>query len=621
MYYLLFKLFILVNFFIFMQSQTNNMGVKEVALKENLTLSSYLYEYMQSKPFVDNRKIGEGSQAGYELQENYNVNEKYTINFPKSLGSSLESLEFYLDLASRNNETLKLQHDYGFNISYPEDLMTTYMKPLNFYHFDKKKDYSFEFNLYQPQIQASFKSNYISQLQDVVTFQNILLGIDKSLKSLKIFAFEKENLKEIILNDIFSDETSVILKNKQFLKLILDSNKNDKDRHLLLIDKNSSVYILKFETKIGKASSQLLLTYTENLKENPIVDFVEKDGIFYIGHENSIILRDIKKEINKIHLEFALRRKVSLIPKISDIHRINNAIYVLIKNYGLKIFDISDPQGTKWTEFELFHPYIHKISSYSIPYYDSPFLAVLVNSRLNHGNEFFFELELKNEFEPLVFRYYLSEKYLDINYIQFDEEFTYLFEHNSNSVYTFSRSVTSTSRNSVYRLHIGEISNREVNSAPFTITDETLMYNHLGLIAENKFVFSEKIEYTNAVMEISFKKEGKYKLDFHTYSDYCNLNKEEVLMCLIALNFNLNVNTIKGPNYLTTVLFIALICVFIGLLILILCKLGKIYKWLKSSRYIEFYSGGESDQNYNRAYTVENTKPVEGVVMTNMEKA
>jgi hypothetical protein len=612
--------------------------ISSISLKENLNISNYLSKYIELSGYSDSRRIEESRLSEYDYKLNYDLDSFNMIVFPKTVGSYLESLEFYVDSIQFNSQDLKIMQDYNYTITYPEDLITSYPKPLKFYdEKNNQSNYHLDFNLYQPDISALFKTKEIQELKDSVSVNNLIIGIDKN-KKLKAFSFIQENINTMSFDKLFDEAGKKInLSGMEFTKILIDSNLDKKRRNILLIDTQNYVYIFKVEQTSNnfvnenpKTILSLKSFYNDtNIVSNYLVDFVEKKGIYYLAYSDEIVLRDASRKINtlKIKTPNAPVEKVDF--KIIDLHEVGNAIYVLIENYGLRSLDISNPENVHWNDFDFFHPHIQKIDAYYNPYFDYPFLALLINNRhLENGSEFYIEFSLKDEFQPLVYRHYLSDKYLDIKYIVSDEEFSYLFEQNSNSIFVFSRSITATSRNSVFKIQLSELSNREVSSAPFIFYDETFVHRHLGILAGNRLIFTEKVELGAAELEIHFKKEGSYNLQFYTFSDFCNLPKEEVKMCKIYVNYNINVTKplitqIVSTSAVTIIILIIITILLVVLISLVVFKFDKLRKWIKNKSYVDFYQNGEVSNNYDRAVTHRNTTDKDTqqeVVMTNITK-
>jgi hypothetical protein len=424
-----------------------------------------------------------------------------------------------------------------------------------------------------------------------------------------------KNLSSIPIQDLFDQAgDGLYIAEKEFNKILIDSNLDKKRRNVLLIDTERNVYIFKVEIASSNLASEkyktylcLKLQYNDlRLVSKSLVDFVEKNGIYYLAYSDEIIIWGSSRQINSLKLESTKLPNIIIESKIIDLHEVGNAIYVLIENYGLRSLDISNPENVHWNDFDFYHPHIQKIDSYYNPYFDYPFLALLVNNRhLENGSEFYIELSLKNEFQPLVYRHYLRDKYLDIKYIVSDEEFSYLFEQNSNSIFVFSRSITATSRNSVFKIALSEhlnIQNTTTTVFPFIIYDDTLKYKHLALLSDNKLIYSEEIQLKSAQLDITFNYVGNYTMELFTYSDYCNLPIQEVKMCKVFIKFEMHVTKSAPPfHILEFIINISLICTTIILLVLlymIIFKFKKVKEWVKKNSYINLKYFNDTDYTY-----------------------
>jgi hypothetical protein len=152
-----------------------------------------------------------------------------------------------------------------------------------------------------------------------------------------------------------------------------------------------------------------------------------------------------------------------------------------------------------------------------------------------------------------------------------------------------------------------------------------MVHKHLGIFAGDRFIYTEKVELSSAQLDITFKKEGLYNFQFYTFSDYCNLPKEEVKMCKVFVNFKMNVTKADQSGYgiITIVILFIITILLIVLISLIIFKFDKVKKWIKEKRYVEFYQNSEVDNQYDKAITQRNTTEQENqrsIVMTNSIK-
>jgi hypothetical protein len=562
---------ILFTTFSLFKSDSEHSLESVISLKEGLNTSVYFKNFTQKmKMHMDQRKFYESDLKDYSYQKDCAVNETCKISLPSKVGSTIETLEFFPSklLQVETNLTLILEKDYGYDIVYPENLQSPYKR--NIKYTSEFKDVIDNFTVYfmlnQPKIAPVLQQSKIETLSSFVVVENVIIGINSKDSSLFIFIYEKtdliglaqENIHKLFIHN--PNITDLDLSEKKLKNILLDSNKDKKNKKYLIIsDEEASCYIYKIEIKSINDQNPIetlqnvriefrLLQMSKHLLLDTyrLIDFVENKGIHYFAYENyGIVIKNgfqLVKEIKK----FPNNLGENIFLQVLDIQEVENAIYVLIENYGLKILDVSDPGMPKWSDFELFHPYLKKIEIHKNSYYTYSFLSIIVNNPNLDGHEFLFELSLEDEFNPKIFRYFLNPEYMDFRYIVSDDYYIYLFDHVNKDIFILSRSITSTSNNSVYKFQLPMSMRQDINNSPFIVNDSSFLNKHLAfLTVKGSFVFLKNIELKNAQLEIKFNKIGKYLLEFYTFTDFCGENIEEVQQCKVKVSYDFTVGNEK----------------------------------------------------------------------------
>lgn len=552
-------------------------------------LSNFVKEFQKENPAIeDKRNVKEKSFNYNNILHLVQNKHDYIVNLPRYLNSSIPAHDFYLNYIKKNKEELKELDNYAYNISYSDKLISKFPKPIVRYPKTNKNGNNgnnkelinkldLEFKLAQPDILPQFKSEYFFNISNLVAINNIMLGTCSD-NNLQLYRFFHMSLEELNITDFFVNKNNEFnISNKKVIKILLDSNAQKQERYILFVDDLYNVYIYKVVFQLSGSYeyyyptfSPIMLLSDAKFKQTNIVDFVQKDNTFFIALENDGILvvsssKDNNNNNNnkKYKIEYEIKSfssskatgnnisnstandNTEQMLKIKDIQLIDNSIYVLIKDFGLKILNVKDIEKIRFEAFEFRHPYIEKIEIHSNPNYQSfYFLGVLISNRLfTEGDEFFLEFDLENEFEPKLNRVYLYDKVISVANILNDEYFTYIFEKNSNKFLVISRSSTANEYNSIFELHVEELIGQSIIAEPFIFTDELKEFRHVGIINENnKFIYTRNVELTSSAIEFYFWESANYEVSLHTYTDYCGESLVSTKMCKIEVKFTLDVS-------------------------------------------------------------------------------
>ncbi len=566
-----------------------------------------------------------------------NTNE-FSINLPRYFNSSVASHDFYLAGIMKNGITLNERDNYAYNVSYSDKLITDFTKPIVRYPTQTKNglnpELSLEFKLNQPDIVTQFKSEFLFNLTDVVAIDNKLIGLCNQ-NYIMLYQYYKMGLHELNVTEYFqepknisndpNDNSNEINKNKlnmekrRIKKILIESTSNKNKNYILFFDYEDNIIIYKINSilveKEGYLHSftEVCIVADEKLKGKNIVDFIIKDETLFLGLESEGILiltknnNKVYKVSNEIKKFKSEKNNTEINLDIKDIQQVNDCIYILIANYGLKILNIKDLNNIRFETFEFFHPYLEKIEIHTNPYYSNYFLGILISNRnLISGDEFFLEFNLSNEYSPYLNKIYLSDKVISAANILNDDYFTYIFEKNSNKFLVISRSSTANEYNSIFEIYSELFIGSSLISPAFIFSDEFKSSNNIGLITRNNFIYSKSVELSNSEMTFYFWEAGVYEVDLFTYSDYCSESTDTTKMCKVNLRYLFDVSMlphdfdrIQNKSFFVIVGFF----VFYNIICIVIYKI----KYLSSSSFNKF-NGDENQYNINNEISSSNRK-------------
>lgn len=542
-----------------------------------------------SKYFLNFEKGLKVPNITFSIKEDFSQSKNFSevvdyktksLTLPEFLTSTTEVLDYFVESIKQDGKLLNPNNDYGFNITYGESLITDLDRPIINYPANKG-NLKVELNIFQPNIfSLFFKTNSIL-LNSHVVIDNLIIGIDNENK-LKAYIFIKGKFSEFDIEKRFKASFTNFKTESSFKQIILDSNFGSKKRYLTVTNQQYTAYTFEIDYDVTDDSETISLNlkyyFTDNLlAKNKIIDFVHENGYLYIAiQENGIVVVENNSKIFHL-IEFDHKRKIPL--RIKDMQQIQDTIYILIENYGLKILNLNKDSDTKlnYTDFQFEHPYLSRMEIHKNKNLNEYFLGILVDSKsFDEGHEFFFELSLKDHYKPTLHKLFLTDKYIDITTILNDDKYTYLFEKSSNALLVLSRSITATKFNSIFEVKINNLKNKKVISEPIMFKDKKNKKTHLGFMTKDFFSYSEDFELTQGDLNVRFHEKGNYEIKLKAFADYCEDSKDTKSKCYLSLNYNFNVQNLFSAE-LKDIFYSYTVGVFIFLNILTLLIYCKYY--------------------------------------------
>lgn len=544
-----------------------------IYLSPGAKMSDFLKNFQKSnKPYEDKRETKVIDYNNKEMIYVVQNNHKLIINLPRYLNSSIPAHDFFLAGITKNNVKLTELENYAYNVSYSNNLIAKFPKPIvrypkpnknNKYKSDLNLD--LEFNLEQPDILPQFKSEFFFNLSNIVSINNMLVGTCYD-NNLQLYYFYRLGIEELNVTDYFKSQNNngnsnlFDIEKRKIKKILLDSTSQKNERYLLFVDFDDNILIYKQNSILTKSDGYkhtfigLVDLKDVKLKGKNIVDFVKRGNTFFLGLENEgIMVISQNSEGSDYKVTYELKKFIcqqnntEMDLNVKDIQEIDNSIYVLIANFGLKILNVQDLNNIKFEPFEFIHPYIEKIEIHLNPNFKNYFLGVLISNRFFiSGDEFFIEFTLEDEFSPKINRIYLSDKVISVTNILNDDYFTYIFEKNSNKFLVISRSSTANEFNSIFEIHSEQLVGGDLVSNPFIFTDEYSFFKHIGILTTNNFIYSKSVEFSSSDITFYFWEAGEYEVILYTFTDNCDGDVTKTKLCKINLRYLFDVSML--PN-------------------------------------------------------------------------
>jgi hypothetical protein len=414
---------------------------------------------------------------------------------------------------------------------------------------------------------------------------------------------------------LFTEDNWGLQKGAAPLKRIFYHNKT-----IALTDEKGDVYILEIENFNSNSDLENFLILKQDikfLKDNLVIDhqiekFLTKDKYYIFSLEGSGILILQKYERKILIKDFKSKtsnKTIDLIVK--DMEILNNSLYVAIKNFGLKILNLNitdkNPTQPTFTQFEFIHPHIQSVKAFNsypiINKNDTKFLSLTFDT--NYVNEFYMELNLQDEFNPSIFRVFLTETKRDVEYIFNDGQFSYFLDldldknYNKNKLLLIKQPFIDFKDDYAYEFPLENFGiNSNIKLSPIKINEK------IAFLYDNSLVFSNKAFFTSGKIKFIFNEEGNYELSLSTFSDNCqniiyenNVPSDLNDLCTTKLVMNYALDANFSNNVLQKFMednFPILVALFI---ILSLLQLFVYFKFYRGEDDIKTHPAAQGDKN------------------------
>ena len=593
-------------FFTLKLIHTNN----EISLGPGLSISKFFKNFTGDLKFPLNHELVMFETVNYYSDESAILDKIYDFNLPNSHSSSTDILQFKLNILKYNETILHPSLNYYLKINYPKNLVNSLPKQSS--NKFEKNPYISEINYTAPSLNYTLRNFEDISIKSVVSYQNLIFGIQtEEINNLHIYEYDNIILSKKTLSDYVNVPE---LMKKREIEALYKYESIDGDYCFLVAKIQSNLFIFKLEIALKNYQIEVKITNHLHISHFSLIPKIINKILI---RNDSIIVGEKKGSIQIYGLDGSMIREISKFNDpigetpiyLLDMIMLNNSIYILSEEYGLKILNVTDIMNPNFIKFEFKHPYLKKLDTHRNPYRDFIYIGILVSNRLfNKEDEFFFELKVIDEFNPILNRFYLTSEYLDVNYFLSDNKFSYLYEHYSNSIYIIIRSNIINEYNSVYKFQIPELVNKKVIQEIFFLTNSLSDKPMVSIIAENEVIIIEEIKFLNASFQVKFNNLGKYKLEFVTEVDYCEGNKDKlfkdpdnVYYCSVNIIYDFNVNKISltfvefiKSNHLILVSF-SVIFVISVIMLIILCYL-KLFPYLRNMMRSHMYNDMEDNQ-------------------------
>lgn len=543
----------------FIDFTLNSKMQNVISFHQEAKLSNYFY-INKIDYYKENRQIFEFKNSEYS-QEEYQ-----TVEYRNSLKRDVIEEYKVTKIVEQNdqyNQTLVEEHDYWVNSIYSDRLFSRVENSKEYFNNPK-----LEIKITQPEAVLDFHYLYgnikLGELTHVVSVGNYIIGLLKGKVNLYSLTFPSKSetaLNQIGVREYLYTKDINELPNRTFKSLHLASNFEKQVLYVLFVDINDAYTLFSYNLQ-STEKNKFTYMFTLRVHSNgaKIVDFVYNvtNKKMIVAYENSIMAFNADPlqttiSINLVLDQFQNHREETKALNILDLQEADELVYVLIKNFGIKILYTLQLDQNKlfFIDVSFYHPHLTKLIAYENPSFKNKFIGAIVNSYNEEPIcEFFYEFIISFERYGInfqLFRTYMTMNNLDIQNVSQNGNFIYLHhKYPRESIIVINKLNAGFSPNSVFTYYL----NGESFSLMSFINDNLFLYSNTAIVHSKESFMS------SAEINIYFNQIGHYEVSLQSYRIIDQIYLKE--FSKLRSNFKIDYISfhLKSKNYIISLIFI-----------------------------------------------------------------
>jgi len=316
-----------------------------------------------------------------------------------------------------------------------------------------------------------------------------------------------------------------------------------------------------------------------------------------------------------------------------------HTMYILIQDYGIKILNtnfikvdyslssnqinipsnidvLSIENGMDFLDFNLYHPYMIKIHKTYNPISKFEFVGILIQNQ--NVDEFYYELNIENEYNPTINKIFKSNTYIDSDLISYDRFFVYIFSKASNQLIVIRHSIINLISEITYMIDVNIQHNNIDSDKPISllqILDGFLNKQGFLLSNDNNILLLSDFFSREDSLECKFNTQGIYQVIWNSHAETCETNADSISFDNTYCNLYLidRFLVIEKVLLYKDSLFVALVCICLLLFSFPFIFLIIVKKYCRVGCVMEDISidNNTKDNNQNNISIKLKPKPVE----------
>lgn len=552
-------IFLFINIFLTITSQPIN------TLTSNIITQVFINSTINNFNYSINPETNKLAKAEYILgstKKEVKVISEYEFTLNDSYGQDMKFEAFGIlinNLTITDYITTNRLNDSQYVINSfidPSVRPDKYFKSINKTNDTTNLSFSCNYNNPGPLVEYDNENdNDIYNLEHLVN-KNFALKKNTSgifVVKMNSFSFKIESVdKYMIGNYTTANKTYIkffVLNQFYQTDYILAAFTNDNNIDLFNVTDNESVFQLESWTTI----------YIGNEINTAAISPADITGVGYIDNKIYVSLNNINGglfgylnnngtfsnivKVTNTELNYIQSSNVTNTISITEFRIIdmlinNHTAYLIVKNYGMFIYDISNDKLANF-----YHNNTNLVKFDYMTYGNTYYVGLYINSAAN--SEFLIEFLLIDEFNPVINRIYISDvpithgtHCVSDNY----SSLTYIYLQNYNKLIAVTRAVAS------YSDVFNYVIDTNNNLAKYNLTKDNSMIqmvmsedddtktHSFSLHSNNQFVFIGHFDYPSNTLNCTFNKPAEYKFSF-TSGKECS-DKSANNACKIDYVFN-----------------------------------------------------------------------------------
>jgi hypothetical protein len=504
-------------------------------------------------------------ESSFHIDNTNNI----TIPLPSFLGKRKVDSSFYIDNIIYNGQVIK-DKNYYLSYSIPKNILTTEvrksLRPSDLPISLSPQDLYLESSLIQPEINLNsnfrFIQNTFANLKKIENINDyfFIITLDSKFyvikKSPQSFGeINPQQPQEFDLNKFFASGLDFTKVN--IIDFILDSNNKGEPREILLIDDKDNLYFFKFSCQSSKnqgnnttvCSMEIIhQEYNRKVYDHKVLSFVNIRSTYYLALENFGIFMTNSEDSGFTKTIQQFNQNIPL--KVKSMVLNDNALFIAIQDYGMKLLNISDERNPEFHTWEFQYKSLKSLCILK----GLNILSILTEGDRVEGDEFFIQFSIKiSEFTPILLRAHMLNRKLDIQNILIHDNFYFLFDRNSNEFLIFPIFYSEMNKEFIYKSKIEILENNDIPMPPLIAEQQLLLISKQGFYIRNISNFIQP-----GALIIKFNFEGEFVFRLSTFISNCwditDTNHIDSLngICKVLLDYTFKVSHLES-TYLNQV--------------------------------------------------------------------
>jgi hypothetical protein len=501
-------------------------------LIDSITTSKYILNgTIENYQFPKKLNYSSESASDYSIAQN----EAFQLIFQEDNGIKINNFEF-----TKDDRPLTLGWDYKITPTINEEV-------LPYDYFDNSTtncqncNYSLSCNYVNPGPKYSYGVFKNFEVDRYVSFKNYNFGINGTIPGIQVITLKNFTLETASLDTFLKDHghDDISTDNVTFKNIYSSTPQFEANDYLIGQSYNKSLYIYKIFDDTAVDDGFKIEYYSIcNLSLFNFTSFnqvdVYNDKLIIGGDEGFIVANKTDDTWKVVFVNRGI--------KVKDFITNKKTVYIIEKDFGMRIFDIVN---LKFTQYEFQHPGMTKFDWNLDQVTGFYYVGIIINNNPPAINEVLIELIVdQDEFNPSLNKVFTSSHKYSASNIVTDQFYglTYIFDSASYNIYIIQRFIVDTHNLYSFRLNLKDYLLKTFGQIapthPVYLISDFNIQNKMQILVQNyeNYLVLRDIRIPLSQLTCSFNETGQFSMSYTSevcldlkaqgreYISNCNVN-------------------------------------------------------------------------------------------------